>query len=273
MTTIPDDVRKTLRAHYQEHVLAWWDQLEAPARQKLVEQIRSINFEELKALFALKEEKTALPEERRIAALPRPQEDPAQRQRQRERGEQEFRKGAVAFLVVAGGQGSRLAFEHPKGMFPIGPVSQKTLFQIHSEKIVALRRRYGAPLPFLVMTSPATDEETRGYFAEQRYFGLPKEDVIFFCQGTMPALDLKTGKLLMDSQAELFLSPNGHGGTLTGLADSGLLDILDRRGIRTVYYFQVDNPLVDLADSVFIGQHLARQADVSSKVIPKEKPT
>src|SRR5262249_26753782 len=82
-----------------------------------------------------------------------------------------------------------------------------------------------------------------------------------------------TGKLLMESKAELFLSPNGHGGTLTGLADNGLLDALDQRGIRTVYYFQVDNPLVDLADRVFVGQHLARQAEGSSKVIPKEKPS
>src|SRR4029077_17625348 len=78
---------------------------------------------------------------------------------------------------------------------------------------------------------------------------------------------------LMESKAELFLGPDGHGGTLTGLADSGLLDALDRRGIRTIYYFQVDNPLVDLADRVFLGQHLAREAEVSSKVIAKEKPT
>jgi UDP-N-acetylglucosamine/UDP-N-acetylgalactosamine diphosphorylase len=138
---------------------------------------------------------------------------------------------------------------------------------------VALRRRYGAALPFLVMTSPATDQETREFFAQHKHFGLPPEDVLFFCQGTMPALDFETSKLLMESKAELFLSPNGHGGTLTGLADSGLLAQLDRRGVQTIYYFQVDNPLVDLADRVFIGQHLARAAEVSSKVIPKEKPT
>src|SRR4029077_10204849 len=114
-------------------------------------------------------------------------ENPAQRAKHRERGEAAFREGSVAFLVVAGGQGSRLGFEHPKGMFPIGPVSNKTLFQIHTEKILALRRRYGAAIPFLVMTSPATDEETRHYFLKEHFFGLPGEDVVFFCQGTMPA--------------------------------------------------------------------------------------
>lgn len=273
MKAVPDDVLTKLRAHGQEHVVAWWDELDAAQRLRLVEQLRTIDFEELKALFGMREDKTALPEERRIAALPRPNANAIQQDHHRHLGEQMLRRGSVAFLVVAGGQGSRLGFEHPKGMYPVGPVSGKTLFQIHTEKILALRRRFGAPLPFLVMTSPATDEETRHFFQEQKFFGLPTEDVIFFCQGTMPALDLKTGKLLMENKAELFLGPNGHGGTLTGLADSGLLDVLERRGIQTVSYFQVDNPFVDLADRVFLGQHLTQNAEVSSKVIPKETPT
>jgi UDP-N-acetylglucosamine/UDP-N-acetylgalactosamine diphosphorylase len=273
MTTVPDDIRESLRVHGQEHVLAWWHHLDASQRTRLAEQLRGIDLRELKALFGLKEEKSALPAEHRIAALPRPQEDAAQLRRLRASGEEALSHGAVAFLVVAGGQGSRLGFEHPKGMFEIGPISRKTLFQIHAEKILALRRRFGASLPFLVMTSPATDAETRQFFAQQRFFELPQDDVMFFCQGTMPALDLKTGKLIMESKEDLFLSPNGHGGTLTGLADSGLLDTLDRRGIRTIYYFQVDNPLVDLADRAFLGQHLVREAEVSSKVIAKEKPT
>jgi UDP-N-acetylglucosamine/UDP-N-acetylgalactosamine diphosphorylase len=273
MTSVPDDIRAKVQAHGQQHVLAWWHQLDDGQRRKLIEQLQSIDFDGLKTLFALKEQKNSLPEERRIAPLPRPDENAAQRDKQRRLGEEAFRRGEVAFLVVAGGQGSRLGFEHPKGMFSIGPVSNKTLFQIHTEKIVALRRRYGASLPFLIMTSPATEEETRQFFKEQHNFGLPEEDTLYFCQGTMPALDLQTGKLLMDSQAELFLGPNGHGGTLTGLADGGLLDQLDRRGVRTISYFQVDNPLVNLADPYFLGRHLAQRAEVSSKVIAKEKPT
>jgi len=273
MTAIPQDLLDKLHAHDQEHTLAWWEHLEGPQRQKLIEQLEVIDFQELRTLFGLKEEKASLPEEHRITALPRPKENPAKRAQHRHRGEEALHSGSLAFLVVAGGQGTRLGFEHPKGMFPIGPVSQKSLFQIHAEKILALQRRFGAPLPFLVMTSPATDEETRRFFREQNYFDLPAEDVFFFCQGTMPALDLHTGKLLLESKGELFLGPNGHGGTLTGLDDNGLLDVLENRGIRTIYYFQVDNPLVDLADRVFVGQHLAEQAEVSSKVIAKEKPT
>ena len=121
----------------------------------------------------------------------------------RRRGEEALRRGEVAVLLVAGGQGSRLGFEHAKGMYPIGPVSQKSLFQIHAEKVLALSRKYGKPIPLLIMTSPATHDETTAYFAENHNFGLPADDLWFFTQGTMPALDLATGKLLLAGPGEL----------------------------------------------------------------------
>ncbi len=136
-----------------------------------------------------------------------------------------------------------------------------------------LRRRHGRAIPFLVMTSPATDAETRSFFAEHAYFGLPAGEVHFFCQGTMPALDRATGRLLLEAPGRLFLSPNGHGGTLTALADSGLLEKLRNQGIRHIFYFQVDNPLVKVADPAFLGHHLRTRAEVSAKIVPKESPT
>jgi UDP-N-acetylglucosamine/UDP-N-acetylgalactosamine diphosphorylase len=88
----------------------------------------------------------------------------------------------------------------------------------------------------------------------------------------MPALDIQTGRLLLEAPGRLFTSPNGHGGTLTAMADSGLLDRLHHVGVRHVFYFQVDNPLVKVADPVFLGRHIAARAEVSSKVIPKDGP-
>jgi len=123
-----------------------------------------------------------------------------------------------------------------------------------------------------VMTSPATDSETRAYFAEQQYFGLDPKNVIFFTQGTMPAVCATTGRLLIEKPGRLFLSPNGHGGTLTALAESGTLDELHSRGIKHVFYFQVDNPLVKICDPGFIGCHIGIKSEVSSKVVFKEKP-
>jgi UDP-N-acetylglucosamine/UDP-N-acetylgalactosamine diphosphorylase len=271
MMEVPDDLRQRLRQSGQEHTLAWWDRLTDAERRGLVDQLRGLDLEGLQRLYEERDKVFTVPAPERIAPIPVIRLGGDTRAA-RQHGEGALARGEVAVLLVAGGQGSRLGFEHPKGMFAIGPVSSHTLFQIHAEKVLALRRRYGRPVPFLVMTSPATDAETRAFFAEHGTFGLPTDEVFFFCQGTMPALDMQTGKLLMEGQGKLFTSPNGHGGTLTALADTGLLDRLRQGGIRQVFYFQVDNPLVKVADPVFLGHHLAADAEVSSKVVAKEGP-
>ena len=120
-------------------------------------------------------------------------------------------------ILTAGGQGTRLGFDRPKGMFPIGPLSQKSLFQIHVEKIVAAARRYGVRIPLYLMTSPATHAETAAFFAEHGRFGLPEEDLFLFCQGTMPAVDEQTGRVLLEGPGQVALSPDGHGGLLAAL--------------------------------------------------------
>jgi UDP-N-acetylglucosamine/UDP-N-acetylgalactosamine diphosphorylase len=272
MMTVPDDRRQRLRRYGQEHVLHWWDRLGDDERQALLSQIEAIDLELLRQLYQSRDCSYPVPSPERIQPPPVIRPGPGDHSA-RVRGEEALRLGKVAVLLVAGGQGSRLGFDHPKGMYPIGPVSGKSLFQIHAEKVLALRRRYGKPIPFLVMTSDATDAETRAYFAENQNFGLPADEVSFFRQGTMPALDLATGKLLMEAPGRLFTSPNGHGGTLTALAESGLLDRLKEQGITQVFYFQVDNPLVKVADPTFLGHHLAANAEASSKIVPKESPT
>ncbi|QEL18811.1 UTP--glucose-1-phosphate uridylyltransferase [Limnoglobus roseus] len=272
MMDLPPDLDQKLRSHDQQHLAFGWEALAIPERTNLVEQLAGLDFEHLKALYAKKDEPNAvLPSREQIEPLPvelrsdiSPQVYTA--------GEDAIRRGEVAVLLVAGGQGSRLGSDRPKGVWPVGPVSGASLFQIHAEKVLALRRRYRASVPFLVMTSPATHHETTDFFAEHQYFGLPKEAVHFFQQGTMPALDIATGRLLLEKPGQLFLSPNGHGGTLTALADSGLLAKLKAEGVRHVFYFQVDNPLVRIADPAFVGRHIETDSEVSSKVVFKEKP-
>ncbi len=107
----------------------------------------------------------------------------------RQRGEQALRDGEIGAVIVAGGQGTRLGFEHPKGMFSIGPVSGRTLFQFFADRLTATRRRYGARVPLYLMTSEATDAETRDYFQAGNHLGLDPADVMIFKQGTMPAVD------------------------------------------------------------------------------------
>lgn len=254
----------------QQHLLAGWDALPPAARDAFARQLADIDFDTLAQLYARRDDPAPLPAPQSLA--PVPVSPPVASAGEVAAGGRALREGHVAVLLVAGGQGSRLGFDKPKGMFAAGPVSGASLFQIHAEKVLALSRRYGRAVPFLVMTSPATHADTVAFFAANQNFGLPPADVFFFEQGTMPALDLATGRVLLEGPGRVFLSPNGHGGTLTALAGSGLLADLERRGAKHVFYFQVDNPLVKVADAGFLGQHIAARSEVSSKVVFKEQP-
>jgi UDP-N-acetylglucosamine/UDP-N-acetylgalactosamine diphosphorylase len=272
MQSVPDDLRRRFRDHGQDHVFRWWDRLADYERRGLVEQARGLDLDLLERLYSQRDHTSAVPPVEKIAPVPVIPANSPDNPRVGALGEKALRRGEVAALVVAGGQGSRLGFEHPKGVFPVAPVTNKTLFQIHAEKVLALRRRFGAAVPLLVMTSQATHDETEAFFTEHQRFGLPPDEVFFFRQGTMPALDLESGKLLMEAPGGLFLSPDGHGGTLTALASSGLLDQLREKGIRHIFYFQVDNPLVKVSDPTFLGWHIDRRAEASSRVLPKLGP-
>jgi UDP-N-acetylglucosamine/UDP-N-acetylgalactosamine diphosphorylase len=273
MPTAVEELHQRLARYGQEHVLAGWERLSAPERESLAASLATLDLAELARLYQRRDETYPLPTADRIQPVPVAPVGGPDAAARRAQGEAALRAGEVAVLVVAGGQGTRLGSDQPKGLYPVGPVSGKSLYQIHAEKVLALHKRYGVALPFLVMTSPATDAPTRAFFNTHQAFGLPAEDVWFFCQGTMPALDLASGRLLLEAPGRLFLSPDGHGGTLTALHDSGLLDRLLAQGIRHLFYFQVDNPLVKVADPEFLGRHIEAGSEVSSKVVPKLGPT
>jgi UDP-N-acetylglucosamine/UDP-N-acetylgalactosamine diphosphorylase len=194
--------------------------------------------------------------------------DPAAWAQARAAGEAVLRAGRVAAFTVAGGQGTRLGYDGPKGTFAVTPVRGKTLFQVFAEKILAAGRRYGRPLHWFIMTSHANHAATEAFFAAHRFFGLDPARVHFFRQGRMPAVDFN-GKILLETKTSLALSPDGHGGSLRALERSGALDLLQREGVDTLSYFQVDNPLVRCVDPAFIGWHHLRGSEMSSKMVAK----
>lgn len=198
-------------------------------------------------------------------------EDPAADARARADGERLLREGKVAAFVVAGGQGTRLGHPGPKGTFPAGPVSACPLFALFAQKLLGLGGRYGCTPRFFVMTSPGNHEETTSFFAEHGHFGLDPERVHFFAQGTMPAFS-PDGQLILEGPARLFRSPDGHGGSFAALRRSGALDRMVADGVETLFYFQVDNPLVPLCDPVFLGHHLRDHSEFSSISVPKREP-
>ena len=172
--------------------------------------------------------------------------------------------------TVAGGQGRRFDYKPPKGIYPITPVLKKSLFQVHAEKILAARRRYGCRMPWLIMVSPFNEAETRAFFGQHSYFGLGAGSVHFFAQPVNVILGAD-GRMLMEEKFHVLTGPDGHGGVFEALARSGLLPTLQEDGFDLVSYFQVDNPLVTIADEHFLGHHLAGQAEFSSKVVRKRE--
>jgi UDP-N-acetylglucosamine/UDP-N-acetylgalactosamine diphosphorylase len=280
-----------LARHGQEHLLRWWDDLGPSDRVRLSAEIEAIDIEQLDALIAglvrnaghaaagaaaTAPAPPAQVEPIEVFRLPKTDGERVARRRVAELGADALAAGEVGVVIVAGGSGTRLGFDGPKGTYPIGPVSAASLFQIHAEKVVAMGRRHGKPLPLYIMTSPENHEATAQFFAAHDNFGL--QHVRFFVQGQMPAVDRSTGKVLLESKGHLALSPDGHGGTLAALAAPGpgggpsCLDEMRDRGVRTLFYFQVDNPLVQIADPAFLGLHRQSEAEMSFKVIEKLSP-
>ena len=191
-----------------------------------------------------------------------------ERARAREAGEAMLAAGQVATLVVAGGEGSRLGHAGPKGTFPLGPVSDRSLFELQAQKLARLRRRFGRTLPWIVLTSTGTDAATRAFFARHADFG---HEVSFVRQREAPCVDF-SGRPLLAAPGRRATAPDGHGGMLRALADAGVLDRLAARGVRALAYHQVDNALVRMADPILLGLLATRGAEVATKVVRKARP-
>jgi UDP-N-acetylglucosamine/UDP-N-acetylgalactosamine diphosphorylase len=259
----------------QAQVFRFWEDLDQGGKDQLCSDAREIDLEEIDRLVKtlVKSdggEKLDLEGLEPAPYVLHPQNggEPSPWREAVELGEAALRAGKVAAFTVAGGQGTRLGYDGPKGTFPVGPVSGKTLFQIFAEKLLAAGDRYGVEIPWFIMTSAINHEATVEAFEEGGYFGLSKDQVMFFSQGRMPAVDPE-GKILLAEKDAIAMSPDGHGGSLRALVRSGAVARMKEQGIEAISYFQVDNPLVRVIDPAFIGFHLKAGSDMSSKMIPK----
>ncbi|XAM01245.1 UDPGP type 1 family protein [Phycisphaeraceae bacterium D3-23] len=278
-TATPTDrlaaARETLAAIGQEHVLTFYDQLDDAGKTQLLDQVEGVDWPEVAALVEshVKAKPTfALPDD--IEPAPWYPHVPADDQRAhyiaaQRAGEKLVQDGKVACFTVAGGQGTRLGWDGPKGTFPATPIRKLPLFACFAEYIHNIQNRFGLKVPWYVMTSPINDADTRAFFEKNSYFGLKKENVMIFPQAMMPALDMHTGKVLLAAKDSIALSPNGHGGSLKALFTSGAIADMHKRGVTQISYTQVDNPIVRMIDPLFLGLHELDGAAMSSKMLPK----
>jgi len=276
-----ENAKKLLKKNHQSHLLAFCEKLDKGQRQDLLAQILLLDLDKIDVWVKefIKNPVSDAISGDFIPALsynPTPV-GPEQHRKYAEAvklGKELISAGKVAAFVVAGGQGTRLGFDGPKGNFPISPIMNKTLFRIFADSIAAASQKYQADCPWYVMTSPLNYGQTKEIFRSNNYYGLGENNVFIFQQGTLPNFS-PDGKILLADKANIACSPDGHGGSLRALYESGALDEMKRRGVEFLSYWQVDNPLINIFDPLFIGLHVLDQAEMSSKALiktgPKEK--
>jgi UDP-N-acetylglucosamine/UDP-N-acetylgalactosamine diphosphorylase len=276
------DLEATLRRlaeHHQEHLLNFWDQLRPDEREDLARQIGQLDLDSISTWIEqlVRNEPEPPVSSGDFVAPPYYRPEPAEATEAGKYAEavrlgtELIAAGKVGAFVVAGGQGTRLGFDGPKGNYPISPVRNKTLFQLFAETIGAVSARYGGACPWYIMTSPLNHAETVDIFKSNDYYGLEADNVVIFQQGTLPNFDFD-GRILLADKHRIACSPDGHGGSIKALARSGALADMKRRGVEFLSYWQVDNPLVRLFDPLFIGLHALDGAQMSSKAVPKNGP-
>lgn len=270
---------KILADNGQGQLLTFYEQLSDAQKRHLLNQIECLDFSQIPAWVAnhvKNAQPAAVPEQFEPApAYPPSPTGPTLKEKYeaaRKLGAELISAGKVSAFVVAGGQGTRLGFDGPKGNFPISPIKNKTLFQIFAETILATSEKYGANLCWYVMTSPLNYTATCEIFESNDYYGLDKSDVFIFEQGTLPNFAFD-GKMLLADKANIAAGPDGHGGSLKALYNSSALADMKSRGIDYISYWQVDNPLVNIFDPLFIGLHALDKAEMSSKALIKSRPT
>jgi UDP-N-acetylglucosamine/UDP-N-acetylgalactosamine diphosphorylase len=272
------DLKSKLESIGQASVLRSYDQLDEASRQKLLKQLAALHLDAIPQLvdqYVKHKPHVPLPKDiRPVQTYPyRPAQDLKDLYAKAEaRGNELLRQGKVGAFLVAGGQGTRLGYDGPKGEFPITPIKNKSLFQVFAEQLLAWSRDAGRPIPWYIMTSQVNDAPTREFFHKHGFFNYNPGNILFFEQGMMPAFDMRTGEMLLAEKDSLALSPDGHGGSLRAIDKSGALADMQKRGVEHLSYFQVDNPLVHCIDPLFLGLHDLSGSEMSSKTIPKSHP-
>lgn len=283
------DIKEKYIAAGQGHIFKYWDSLNNSQRERFLAQLSKIadpasfmndvsKAIEYSSSISGSEEYTQLPDTSFSSTINSSKDTLKKWETE---GLDLIRKGKVGIILMAGGQGTRLGSNSPKGCYDVGLPSHKSLFQIQVERVRRLEKLAAGDdgkelklLTLYVMTSGPTRHSTENFFKDNDYFGWEKDQIIFFDQGTLPAVDLEGKKLLLgEDKASLVESPDGNGGLYKALFDHAILDDFKKKGIEHIHMYCIDNILVKVGDPVFIGYAASHSFDVATKVVRKNKPS
>ena len=279
--------RSKLTAAGQEHLLQFWEELDTDEKQALYNELSELDLDEVLEYFQrtvaemssagekLDDKMQPLTESQCGSMAASTDSELAQYE---SLSLEEISKSHVGILLLAGGQGTRLGTSYPKGMYDVGLPSSKTLFQLQAERIRSLEilaeKKTGVKgaITWYIMTSASTIQPTLDFFAKNQYFGLKKENVVVFQQGTLPCFTFE-GKMILGAKHKLSIAPDGNGGLYRALRREGILDDMKSKGIQFIQLYCVDNILVKVGDPLFMGYCLSKDAECANKVVRKGFPT
>lgn len=267
-----EQAKQILKKYSQEHILNFYDSLDDNKKEELLNQIFSIDFEQLQDLYAnINNEKKSECEITPIEYLDKFKLTESQREEYQNKGSNVIKQGKYAVLIMAGGQGTRLGHNGPKGTFMLGINPDKSLFEIFCDKLKKIKNKYNVIIPWYLMTSKENNEETVAFFKKNNYFNYPKEYVKFFIQSEIPMID-KEGKILLKEDGLIKQAANGHGGVFEAMFKNGIVDDMKQKNVEWLFIGPVDNPLVQMTDELMLGVAEATNAMAVGKSVVKAGP-
>ena len=266
---IPESITKKLSEYGQEHVLKYFDELSENQKADLLSQIESTDMSILSAVGAPE----ALNAKGKISPLKCMElsEIEAGKETYTKTGLDAIKAGKVGAVLLAGGMGTRLGSDNPKGMYNVGLTRELYIFECLINNLMDVVKAADAYIHLFVMTSEKNHEATTAFLKEKNYFGYPEEYIHFFKQEMAPATDYN-GKIYLEEKGRMATSPNGNGGWFTSMQRCGLLDLLKKDGVEWINVVSVDNVLQNIADPVFLGATIAKECYAGAKVIAKVNP-
>ena len=264
-----EDILEELKAYNQEHLLEFYDELEEEERKDLLEQISNIDFKYMKELFDGRDEFEMMDKE--ITNIAATDKDKIDKEKYEKIGTELIKEGKLAVCSMAGGQGTRLGFDGPKGTFMLDLDKPTSIFETIINKLKTAYDKYEVLIYWYVMTSKQNNDDIVKFFEDNNYFGYDKEHIIFFEQGEFPLLDSE-GNVVLKDKNEVFMAPDGNGGIFRALGSEGVIEHMKNHKIKYLAVGNVDNILIHMVDPIMIGLMHEKNAELASKSFMKPSP-
>lgn len=269
-------VKEILKKYHQEHLLYFYHEISENQKEVLLDQIIKIDFDEVLNLYENSKQNTKL-DMSKVSPLPHLEKNTFSKEELNtyiEIGEKIIKSQSLAVITMAGGQGTRLGYKGPKGTYELyfeSTNTKKSLFEIMCEDIKRANRKYSITIPWYIMTSEDNDKQTKEYFQKHNFFDYPKEKIKFFIQGKLPIIDIN-GKLILQEPYLIKTASNGNGNVFQSMKNHNVIEDLEDTNIKWISFGGIDNILLKNIDPLFIGLASARNYQIASKSIFKQKP-